>query len=65
MRDKTTPIDQRWVQHYCEEFLEVAGQLPEGKLRDAVMLRVDNVMDLVEAWQKRDETLPPVGNAGG
>jgi len=50
----TSPIDQRWVQNYCDLFLKVSGELPEGTFRDSTLRRVEIVMDLVEAWQKRN-----------
>ena len=53
-RDRS-PIDQRWVQHYCDEFFKVAGNLPEGLLKNAVLRRIECCMDLLEAWQKRNE----------
>jgi hypothetical protein len=53
VRDRS-PVDQRWIQHYCDEFLKVAGDIPEGQMRDSVLRRVECVMDLLEAWQKRN-----------
>lgn len=52
-RDRS-PVDQRWIQNYCDEFLKVAGMVPEGAMRDAVLRRVECVMDLLEAWQQRN-----------
>lgn len=52
-RDRS-PIDQQWIQHYCDEFLKIAPSLPEGPFRDAVLRRVECVMDMLEAWQKRN-----------
>lgn len=54
MKDHS-PIDQQWIKHYCDEFLKVAQMIPEGTFRDAVLRRVECVMDLLEAWQKRNE----------
>lgn len=54
-RDRS-PIDQQWVQRYCNEFLKIAEQLGENSiLHAAVLRRVECVMDLIEAWQKRNE----------
>lgn len=53
MRD-LSPIDQQWINNYCEEFLKIASSLPEGSLRDAVLRRVECCFDLVEAWQLRN-----------
>lgn len=52
-RDRS-PVDQQWVQNYCDEFLKAAAMVPEGPFRDAVLRRVECVMDLLEAWQKRN-----------
>jgi hypothetical protein len=49
-----SPVEQRWIQGYCDAFLRVAGNLPEGPMRDAVLRRVECAMDLLEAWQKRN-----------
>ncbi len=48
-----SPIDQQWIQRYCDTLLEAAKRLDHGAMRDAVLRRVECVMDLVEAWQKR------------
>lgn len=47
-------MDQRWVQDYCDQFLKIAPQIPAGAMRDAVLRRVECVMDLMEAWQWRN-----------
>lgn len=49
------PIDQQWIQRYCDEFLKVADGMPPGPFRDAILRRVECAMDLLEAWQKRNE----------
>lgn len=41
---------------YLDQHLELAKQLPAGPFRDAVLRRVECVQDLVEAWQRRNET---------
>ena len=53
-RDRS-PVDQKWIQHYCDEFLKITGELPPGPLKDAVLRRVECVMDLLDAWQTRNE----------
>lgn len=53
-----SPIDQQWIQSYCDKFLEIATSLPEGPFKNAVTRRVECVMDLVESWQKRNEVKP-------
>jgi hypothetical protein len=52
-RDRN-PVDQQWVQHYCDEFLKIAARLDDGLLKNAVLLRVEHAMDLLDAWQKRN-----------
>ncbi len=49
-----TPIDYDWIADYCDRLLKVAEGLPEGPLRDAMLLRVQHVMDLVMAWNGRE-----------
>jgi len=44
-------IPLEWIRKYVDQIIEVAGRMPEGKLRDALLLRADNVMDLVKAWK--------------
>lgn len=51
-RDRT-PMDQRWVQNYVEQLQNAAAKFPPGAMQDALLRRVEAVMDLVEAWQKR------------
>jgi hypothetical protein len=51
-RDRS-PIDQKWVQNYCDEFLKVAAQMPEGAFKATILRRVECCMDLLDAWQKR------------
>lgn len=49
----TPAIDQQWIKEYIDQLLDLAGKLPEGPMKQATLLRVDHVMDLVEAWRKR------------
>lgn len=51
-------IPQEWVKNYIDVLLGVAQQLPDGVFKDAVLLRVDHVMDLVKAF--RDRKMVPV-----
>ena len=51
-RDRS-PIDQQWVQGYCETLVKAAERFPQGAMRDAILRRAECVMDLVEAWQER------------
>jgi len=52
-RDRS-PIDQRWVQKYCDALLEAAKTFELGPMHDAILRRVECAMDLLDAWQKRD-----------
>lgn len=52
-RDRA-PIDQRWVQDYVDQFLKASQGFPPGPMQDAVFRRIECVMDLVDAWQKRN-----------
>lgn len=55
MKD-TSPIDQRWIRDYCDEFLKAALLFPDGSpMHGAILRRVECVHDLVGAWQKRNE----------
>lgn len=48
-----SPINQAWIKEYVDQCIKISGTLPHGPMRDSVLRRVDYVMDLVEAWQKR------------
>lgn len=54
MTPDISPIDQQWINKYCDEFLKIAETMPTGSFRDSILRRVECVMDLVEAWQKRN-----------
>ena len=45
-------IPLSWIKRHIDVWLEVAKKLPEGKMRDAALLRADYAMDLVQAWRK-------------
>lgn len=53
-RDRA-PIDQQWIQQYCDRCLKIAEMLEQGPMRDAVLRRAECAMDMLEAWQKRNE----------
>jgi hypothetical protein len=53
-RDRA-PIDQQWIQQYCDQLLKLAERLDAGPMRDATLRRIEAVMDLLDAWQKRQE----------
>jgi hypothetical protein len=42
-----------WVKTYLDQLLEVARKLPDGPMRNAVLLRAEYTMDLVQAWLER------------
>ena len=48
------PIDQQWIQDYCDQLIAVAQRLGPGVMQDTTLRRIECVMDLVEAWQKRN-----------
>lgn len=54
MNRDPSPIDQKWIQDYCDQFLSVVKDIPTGPFRDAVLHRIECIMDLLEAWQKRN-----------
>jgi hypothetical protein len=55
MSDEAIPL--KWIKGYTDTLLSLAEKFPEaGKMRDATLLRVDHVMDLVKAWKGRDKT---------
>jgi hypothetical protein len=58
VRDRA-PIDQQWIQWYCDEFLKIAPSIPEGSFRAAVLRRVECCMDLLDAWQTRNNPMEP------
>lgn len=45
------PIDLEWLKKYIDDLLDNAKKLPAGKFRDAVVLRAEHAIDLVEAWK--------------
>ena len=52
-RDRA-PIDQKWIQDYCDSLARIAESLgPESVMGLATTRRLEVVMDLVDAWQKR------------
>ena len=63
-RDRT-PIDQIWLQYYCDEFLKIATQMGDGAMKDAVLRRVECVMDVLEAWQLRNVPIDQLGHVDG
>lgn len=46
------PIPQEWIKQYVDKLLLTAEKLPEGKMRDAILLRIDHAMDLVKAFRE-------------
>lgn len=52
-RDRA-PIDQPWLQRYCDEFLKIAATMPDGVMKDTILRRVECVMDVLDAWQLRN-----------
>jgi hypothetical protein len=52
MEVNVSSIDEAFVKRYVDTLLGCADQLPAGRMRDAVALRADHVMDLVKAWRE-------------
>ena len=53
MPEEIEPLDPEWIKKYVDQLLEGAQKLQAGPLRDALLLRADHVMDLVQAWKER------------
>lgn len=47
-----TPIPQDWIKAQVDALLSAAERMPPGAFRDAILLRAEIMMDLVEAWRK-------------
>jgi len=45
-------IPEEWIKRYVDQLLKAAQGLEPGAFRDAVVLRAEHVMDLVEAFRK-------------
>ena len=54
MSNTRQPIPQKWIRDYVDAFLRLAMELNPGSMRDAVTLRADHAMDLVESWRESD-----------
>ena len=51
-------IDLEWIKSYIDNLLAFAERIgPDTTMGKAAMLRADNVMDLVKAWQEENDTL--------
>ena len=58
MNKDLSPIDQKWISNYCDLLINIAKQMPtDSILRVATERRIECVMDLVEAWQNRNNPL--------
>lgn len=44
-------IPEEWIKNYVDSLLQAASTLEIGKMRDAVLLRADNIIDLVKAYR--------------
>ena len=47
-------IPEYWIQQYVDTLLKLAGDLPNGLLREAMIIRADNIMELVKAYRDYD-----------
>ena len=43
-------IPVQWIRDSIDILLLSAEKLPEGIFRDAIMLRADHYMDLIDSW---------------
>ena len=50
-----TAIPEKWVKEYVEKLLETAAKFPRGRMRKVTLLRVDHIMDMVEAYREHSE----------
>ena len=49
------PIPQEWIRSYVDMLLKTAALFPAGsEMRTAALLRADNVLDLVKAFQESE-----------
>jgi hypothetical protein len=48
----TAAISEKWIKGYVDQLLEAAGKFAEGPMRDAALVRADNVMDMVKAFRE-------------
>jgi hypothetical protein len=47
------PIPQEFIIRYVDQLIKLAESLPNGSpFRDAIILRADNVLDIIKAWQE-------------
>lgn len=47
-----------WINEYVGTLLAVAERSGEGPMRDAVLLRGNIVMDMVDAWKEKHGARP-------
>lgn len=45
-------VPMEWIKGYVDQLLAAAPKFPEGKMRDACLLRADHALDLVTAWKE-------------
>lgn len=52
MTERAIPLE--WIKKYTETLITLAAKFDAGsKMRDATLLRVDHVMDMVKAWKEK------------
>lgn len=52
MPDDRDAIPMTWIQRYTKTMLDMAAKFDEGsKMREATLLRVDHIMDMVKAYK--------------
>lgn len=47
-------IPQQWIKNYVDRLLTIVKELEPGRMRDAVLLRAEHAMDLVQAYRERE-----------
>jgi hypothetical protein len=48
-------IPEEWISNYVKTLLDMAGKLSPGTFQDAVTLRAEHALDLVDAWHNREK----------
>jgi hypothetical protein len=48
-------ISLEWIKEYIDQLLGVAGGLQPGPFQDAILRRIDSILDLVKAWKERKQ----------
>lgn len=52
MTDEMKPIPQEWIKNYVDSLMNYAEKIPEGPMRQGVLLRIEHVLDLVKGFRE-------------